>query len=109
MIAVSRIITLIYFENFSLLYILSNKFIWDRREQDRRLSSRHNVSFGRFSGLSLQLNANVRLLGLLPESLVLLDALEEVVSALGVAHVLDAYVDPLSDDASANPLVHDHS
>jgi len=68
------------------------------------------MSFGGFSRLSLQLNANVRLLlRLLPEPLVLLDALKEVIPALGMAQVLDAHVDSLGDDASSHPLVHDHS
>lgn len=59
--------------------------------------------------MSLQLNANVLLLPFLPEPLIFLDTLKEVISALGMAQVLDAHVDPLGDDASAHSLVHDHT
>lgn len=59
--------------------------------------------------MSLELNVNLLLLRLLPEPLVLFDALKEVVPALGVTQVLDTHVDPLGDNASTHPLVHDHS
>lgn len=67
------------------------------------------MCFRGFGRLSLQLNANILLLRLLPEPLVLFDALKEVIPALGMAQMFDTHVDPLGDDASAHPLVHDHS
>lgn len=65
------------------------------------------MRLGWLGWLSLELHTHILLLRLLPEPLVLLDALQKVLPTLGVGQVLDANVDSLGDDASAHPLVHD--
>lgn len=67
------------------------------------------MCLGWLSRLPLQLDTNILLFRFLPESLVLLHTLDEVIPALGVAHVLDAYVDPLRNDTSTHSFVDDHS
>lgn len=50
--------------------------------------------------LALELHPAALLLGFHLLGLVLLDALQEAVSALRVLHVLDAHVDPLGQDSA---------
>lgn len=61
----------------------------------------------RLRWLSLQLQLDLLLLGLLAQLLVLLDAGEEVLSALGVGHMLNPDVDAFRDDPVAHTLIND--
>lgn len=60
-------------------------------------------------GLTFQRHFHSGLSRLVPNPLVVLDACEEVFSALRVRDVLDADVDPLGDDLAAETFVDDHA
>lgn len=59
--------------------------------------------------LAFQIDHNILLFSQTPEIIVLLESVEEILSAGGVRHVLHSHVDLLRDDPSADTLVDDHA
>ena len=69
----------------------------------------NNVTFTGLERNALGDNLLADLLGLSLDQVILLNALSESLSGLGLADVLNTYVDALGDDARVNSLVDDNS
>lgn len=90
---------------------LRDKLVRDRGQEDRRGRVHDDLlaTWGR--RLALQADLGLAVLGaqLVARLVVLLDATQEVLTAAGRLHVLDAHVDALGQDRAADALVHDHT
>lgn len=88
---------------------LCDELVGDGRQHDGRGGLLDDLSGPGLGRDALQVDPLALSLGLLQDLLVLLDTAQEVLTALGVADVLNTDVDALGDDAVLDALVHDHS
>lgn len=88
-------------------HFLCDELVWDGSKSDRLWGIAQQHSNAGLLGLALQRHPLALGLGVLEQTLVLLNATQEILTALAVLDVLDANVDSLGQDLSADSLVDD--